>query len=69
MAVEISKNTDPDTYEILIRKRGDNDYASYCPQLNFMIKGTVHEEVQNQMQEHIQKHIAEITANTAEAQD
>lgn len=52
-------STNPADYDILIR-RYDNgaNYASYCPQLAHMIKGTAHEEVENAMKEHVLKHIA-----------
>lgn len=40
---------DPNDYEVLIRRRGETDYASYCPQLAIMIKGTAHEEVEEAM--------------------
>ncbi len=54
-----AQSTNPNDYEILIR-RYDNgaNYASYCPQLAIMIKGTAHEEVENLMKEHILQHIA-----------
>ncbi len=61
MMLNISKSTNPDDYEILIRKRGDDVYASYCPQLNHMIKGEEHEQVRNLMKEHIENHIHELT--------
>ena len=53
-----SKN--PEDYEILIRKRGEAEYASYCPQLNFMIAGTEHEEVRGKMKDHIDDYIKEL---------
>lgn len=58
-----TQSTNPNDYEILIR-RYDNgaNYASYCPQLAIMIKGTAHEEVENLMKEHILEHIATLTA-------
>jgi hypothetical protein len=46
-----------DNYEILIRKRSDNDYASYCPQLNYMIKCNNLEEVKAKMNEYIDNYI------------
>lgn len=61
MDFKISNSLDPDTYEILIRRRGENDYASYCPQLNYMIKGAVHEEVRDQMKAYIDNHIQLLT--------
>jgi hypothetical protein len=48
-------------YEILIRKRGENDYASYCPQLNFMIKGFDHEQVREYMANQIDDHIQNLS--------
>ena len=52
-----STSTNPDSYEILIRKRGETDYASYCPQLNLIIKGSEHEEVADKMRDAVNKHI------------
>ena len=62
--MEIRKSTSKniDDYEILIRRRGDNDYASYCPQLNDMISGTEHEEVRNLMKEQIEKYIESLNS-------
>lgn len=50
---------DPNDYEILIRRYdyGAN-YASYCPQLAYMIKGEAHEEVENAMKEYVAAYIA-----------
>ena len=50
-------STDINDYEILIRRRGENDYASYCPQLFHMIKGTAHEEVEDAMKQVVMEHI------------
>jgi flagellar motor component MotA len=63
MIIEKSKSVNAEDYEVLIRKRGENDYASFCPQLNLMIKGTVHEEVRDQMKKKITEHIDQITEN------
>ncbi len=54
-------STNPADYDILIR-RYDNgaNYASYCPQLAHMIKGTAHEEVENAMKEYVLKYIASL---------
>lgn len=57
MTVKTSASTDINDYEILIRRRGENDYASYCPQLNKMIAGTEHEEVREMMKEFVEKYI------------
>lgn len=65
MSANISNSLNMDDYEVLIRKRGENEYASYCPQLNLMLTGTFHEEVENKMYEKIAHHIQhqKLTAN------
>ncbi len=57
MSAVLSSSSDINDYEILIRRRGENDYASYCPQLNHMMVGTEHEEVRNMMNEYIEQYI------------
>lgn len=44
-------------YDILIRRRGPDDYASYCPQLMHLIVGTEHEEVENAMKDYIEHYV------------
>ncbi len=58
--VKISTSTNANDYEILIRKRGDGQYAAYCPQINFMLSGTLHEEVRELMRKKVEEHISEI---------
>lgn len=57
MEFQPSQSTNIYDYEILIRKRGENEYASYCPQLNLMLTGTFHEEVEELILEKIKEHI------------
>lgn len=64
MSEKLSKSTNRDDYEILIRKRGESDYASYCPQLNILLKGKEHEQVQNEMDEYIRRHIDTLDIET-----
>jgi hypothetical protein len=54
------QSTDPNDYEILIRRRGESDYASYCPQLAHMIKGQAHEEVEEAMKAYVMAYIASL---------
>ena len=61
--MEKLKSTDPNDYEILIRRRDETDYASYCPQLAHMIKGTAHEEVEEAMKTYIREYIASLAAD------
>jgi predicted HicB family RNase H-like nuclease len=57
MEIKQSQSQNFEDYEILIRKKGVNNYSAYSPQLNLMITGTVHEEVAQQMEEKIREHI------------
>lgn len=45
-------------YEILIRRRDETGYAAYCPQLQHMIKGTAHEEVEEAMKQYVLEYIS-----------
>lgn len=47
----------PDDFEILIRRRDKNDFASYCPQLLYMIKGRTQIEVKSMMERFIENYI------------
>lgn len=58
-------STNPDDYEILIRRRDATDYASYCPQLTHMIKGTAHEEVEEAMRDYIRAYINSLAEHQA----
>ena len=64
--MEKPTSTDPNDYEILIRRRDEADYASYCPQLAHMIKGSVHEEVEEAMKQYVLDHIASLSSASAE---
>lgn len=66
MSFRISTSTNIDDYEILIRRRGENEYASYCPQLNLMLTGTFHEEVENMMYERVKQHINDLQKQTSD---
>ncbi|MBS1560390.1 MAG: hypothetical protein JSS89_02170 [Bacteroidetes bacterium] len=63
------ESIDQQDYEILIRKRGDGDYASYCPQLAHMIKGSEHVEVEDAMKAFVLDHIAKIKERSAQNQN
>lgn len=60
MEVKISQSKNLNDYEVLIRKHGNNNYASYCPQINLMLSGSEHVEVQEAMDKKIQEHIASL---------
>jgi hypothetical protein len=63
MERKISTSTNVNDYEVLIRKRGEGKYASYCPQLNYMLAGEEHEQVYGLMIDHINSHIEKLKAN------
>ena len=45
-------------YEILIRRRGETGYAAFCPELELIVNGTAHEQVENKMKELILEYVA-----------
>ncbi|MFA7325326.1 MAG: hypothetical protein CVV25_08640 [Ignavibacteriae bacterium HGW-Ignavibacteriae-4] len=63
MERQISNSVNANDYEVLIRKRGEGKYASYCPQLNYMITGEEHEEVYGLMVEKINSHIESLNSS------
>ena len=58
--IKILQSSNRENYEILLRKRGNIEYASYCPQLNKIVKGKEHSEVKMAMETYIQEHISSI---------
>ncbi|HPI19515.1 MAG TPA: hypothetical protein PKY56_04020 [Candidatus Kapabacteria bacterium] len=55
--IKISNSKNIEDYEILIRKRGNDDFASYCPQLNIMFKAATLTEVRRMVKAAIEEHI------------
>ncbi|MBS1904784.1 MAG: hypothetical protein JSS75_13845 [Bacteroidetes bacterium] len=45
-------------YEILVRRRGENVYAAFCPQLELIVNGTAHQQVEEKMKQLIMEHVA-----------
>lgn len=45
-------------YEILVRRRGENVYAAFCPQLELIVNGTAHQQVEEKMKQLIIEHVA-----------
>jgi predicted RNase H-like HicB family nuclease len=44
-------------YDILVRKDGEKKYAAFCPQLNILVKGTSHEEVEMEVRKRIKEYL------------
>lgn len=53
-------------YEILVRKRGENDYAAYCPQLDLLVRGTAHGEVEEKLKRVIEERTGEKEAKSGD---
>ncbi len=45
-------------YEILVRRQGEDGYSAFCPQLELIVRGTAHEQVENKMKLLIEEHVA-----------
>ncbi len=47
-----------ENFEILVRRQGEAVYSAFCPQLELIVRGTAHEQVENKMKELIKQHQA-----------
>lgn len=45
-------------FEILIRRQGENVYSAFCPQLELIVRGTAHQQVEQKMQQLVEEHVA-----------
>ena len=45
-------------YEILVRRQGETGYSAFCPQLELIVRGTAHKQVEEKMQQLIMEHVA-----------
>ncbi len=45
-------------YEILIRRQGEEVYSAFCPQLELIVRGTAHQQVEEKMRQLILEHVA-----------
>jgi hypothetical protein len=45
-------------FEILIRRQGENVYSAFCPQLELIVRGTAHQQVEQKMEQLIMEHVA-----------
>jgi hypothetical protein len=57
---EISDSGQRDDHEILVKKRKENDFVAYCPQLNRLVKGDSFENVYYSIEWAIFEHIKSI---------
>jgi hypothetical protein len=47
-------------YEILIRRQGETGYSAFCPQLELIVRGTAHVQVEEKMKELIIERVSKI---------
>jgi len=45
-------------YEILVRRQGEAVYSAFCPQLELIVRGTAHQQVEEKMKQLIIEHVA-----------
>ena len=38
-------------YEILVRRQGETGYSAFCPQLELIVRGTAHQQVEEKMKQ------------------
>ena len=53
-------------YEILVRRQGETTYSAFCPQLELIVRGSAHEQVENKMKQLIMEHVAKQKGGEAE---
>jgi len=45
-------------YEILVRRQGETGYSAFCPQLELIVRGTAHVQVEEKMKQLILERVA-----------
>jgi hypothetical protein len=48
-------------YEILVRRQGETGYSAFCPQLELIVRGTAHVQVEEKMKQLILERVAKET--------
>ena len=51
-------------YEILVRRQGEQVYSAFCPQLELIVRGTAHQQVEEKMKQLIIEHVAKQDGET-----
>jgi hypothetical protein len=47
-----------ENYEILVKREGETGYSAFCPQLELIVRGTAHVQVEEKMKLLIEEHVA-----------
>jgi hypothetical protein len=56
-------------YEILIRRQGEEGYSAFCPQLELIVRGTAHVQVEEKMKQLILQHVKGLDGNAGSANE
>ncbi len=54
-------------YEILVRRQGEEVYSAFCPQLELIVRGTAHQQVEEKMRQLILEHVTKQHGETTGA--
>lgn len=57
-----------ETYDILVKREGETGYSAFCPQLELIVRGTAHQQVEEKMRQLILDHVAKKEAEAAESE-
>jgi hypothetical protein len=51
-------------YEILVRRQGEAVYSAFCPQLELIVRGTAHQQVEEKMKQLITERVSKGEGDT-----
>ena len=54
-----------ETYDILVKREGETGYSAFCPQLELIVRGTAHQQVEEKMRQLILEHTAKLQSGEA----
>jgi hypothetical protein len=57
-----------ETYDILVKREGETGYSAFCPQLELIVRGTAHQQVEEKMRQLILEHTAKTQGKAATAE-
>lgn len=57
-----------ETYDILVKREGETGYSAFCPQLELIVRGTAHQQVEEKMRQLILEHVAKKEAEATESE-
>jgi hypothetical protein len=54
-----------ETYDILVKREGETGYSAFCPQLELIVRGTAHQQVEEKMRQLILEHTSKTQSGEA----